>query len=213
MNVVIEATEREIGSKSDLRELRKNNAIPGVIYGPGRESLAIQLDKNLFLKEYRKTIGELVVFIVKIGRKKFQTIIKDKQIHPVSREIQHVDFLELREDSKIKVNVPIKYIGTPVGTKEGGELEIMIREVEISCLPKDLIEDFEIDISHLEIGKSVQIGDLKVENAEITLPPDISLAIVHAPKAEEEEEVAEGEGEEGEGETPEEESDTEKEEE
>jgi large subunit ribosomal protein L25 len=210
MNIVIEASKREIGTKSDLSNLRKNDFIPGVVYGPGREPLSIQLDKNLFLKEYRKTIGELVIFVLKIEKKKYQTIIKDKQIHPVTREIQHIDFLELRQDSKIRVNVPVKYIGTPAGVKEGGVLEIMIRVVEISCLPKDLIEDIEIDISHLEIGKSVQIGDLNFENAEVSLSPDISLAIVHAPKAYEEEE-AEG-GKEGEEGTEEEGTETESEE-
>ncbi len=196
MNIVIEAMKRDIGKKSELNELRKNDIIPGVIYGPGREPLAIKVDKNVFLKEYRKTIGELVIFNVKIADEEYQTIIKDKQIHPVTREVQHIDFLELRQDSKIRVNLPIKYIGTPAGIKEGGILEIMIREVEIICYPKDLVEDIEIDISHLEIGKSVQVGDLQIKNAELTLPPDISLAIVHSPKAleeEEEEELEEGE--------------------
>ncbi|MBW6516576.1 MAG: 50S ribosomal protein L25 [Candidatus Cloacimonetes bacterium] len=193
MNIVIEATEREIGTKSDLNELRKSNFIPGVIYGPGREPLSIKLDKNLFLKEYRKTIGELVIFNVKIGKKQYQTIIKDKQIHPVSREIQHLDFLELQKDSKIKVNVPIKFVGTPVGVKDGGVLETMIREIEITCLPKDLIEDIELDISDLEIGKSIQIGDLPIKDLEVSLSPEVSVVIVHPPKALVEEEVAEEE--------------------
>jgi len=198
MNIVIEATERDIGTKSDLKELRKGNYIPGVIYGPGRESMAIKLDKNLFLKEYRKTIGELVIFNVKIGKKQFQTVIKDKQIHPVSREIQHIDFLELRQDSKITVNVPIKFIGTPVGMKDGGVLETMIREIEITCYPKDLIEDIQIDISDLEIGKSIQVGDLPIMNVEVSLQPDVSIVIVHPPKAIVEEEPVAAEGEEGE---------------
>ena len=194
MNIVIEATERDIGTKSDLNELRKSNFIPGVIYGPGRESLAIKLDKNLFLKEYKKTIGELVIFSVKIGSKEYKAIIKDKQIHPISREIQHIDFLELQQGSKITVNVPIKYIGTPIGAKDGGVIETMIRELEITCLPKDLIEDIEVDISHLEIGKGIQVGELPIKNAEVSLNPDVSLVFVHAPKAvvEETEEAAEG---------------------
>lgn len=197
MNVVIEATERKIGTKSELKQLRVNNYIPGVIYGPSREALAITLDKNHFLKEYRKSIGELVIFVVKLDGKEYQTVIKDKQIHPLSREIQHVDFLELHEKSKIKIKVPVKYIGTPVGVKDGGIPEIMIREIEIYCYPKDLIEDIEVDISNLEIGKSIQVGDLTNIKAEMSLAPDISMVIVHPPKAAEEEvEAEEGEEEE-----------------
>ncbi len=201
MNVVIEATERYIGKNSELKNLRESDIIPGVIYGPGREPLSIQLDKNLFLKEYRKTIGELVIFVVKIGKNKFRTIIKDKQIHPLTREILHLDFLELRQDSKIKVKVPIKYVGTPLGVKDGGLLEILIREVEVTCLPKDIVEDVEIDITHLEIGNSIQVRELRIENVDIGLSPEVSLVILHPPKVyvEEEEEVGEGEieGEEG----------------
>ncbi len=196
MKVVIEATERDIGTKSELKEMRKSDYIPGVVYGPGRDPLAIKLEKNLFLKEYRKTIGELVIFILKIGKNEFQTVIKDKQIHPVSREIQHVDFLELRQDSKITINLPIKYVGSPVGVKDGGVLEILIRELEITCYPKDIVEDIEVDLSNLEIGQSIQIGELDFQNIELSLQPDISLAIVHPPKSlleEEEEEAAEGE--------------------
>jgi len=197
MKVVIEATERNIGTKSGLKELRKSDFIPGVVYGPGRDPLAIKLDKNLFLKEYRKTIGELVIFILKLGKKEYQTVIKDKQIHPVSREIQHIDFLELRQDSKITVNLPIRYVGTPVGVKDGGIPEILIREVEITCFPKDLVEDIEVDISNLEIGQSIQIGELDFKDVEMNLHHDISLVIVHPPKSLLEEEKA-AEGEEGE---------------
>lgn len=196
MNITLEATERGVGKKSDLNELRNQDYIPGIIYGPGRDSVSIKLEKNHFLKEYRKTIGELVVFELKIGKKKYQTIIKDKQIHPLTREIQHVDFLELRQDTKIKVNVPLKFRGTPVGVNDGGVLETMIREIEIACLPKDLVEDIEVDISGLEIGKSIQIADLNIENVEISLSPDIAVAIVNPPKAlmeEVPEEEAEGE--------------------
>jgi large subunit ribosomal protein L25 len=196
MNITIQAEVRKKGKKSDLNTMRKNGFIPGVIYAPGSEPISISLDGNEFLKKYRKTIGELAIFEVEIDGKKIQTVIKAKQIDPVTRNIIHVDFLELKHDKKISIDVPFKFIGSPIGVKEGGVLDILLHKIEVKCFPKDIIEDIQLDLSELKIGDTINVSSLDLQNVEIDLPGEISIVSVHAPKSEVEE-VSEEEGEEG----------------
>lgn len=183
MNIKVEALKRELGRKSEINQMRKNGFIPAILYGPNRESMPIKLEKGSFLKIYRKTIGELAFFDLNIDNKKYRTIIKDKQIHPVTREIEHIDFMEIRQDAKITVKIPFRIEGTPVGVKNGGFLEVLLREVEASSLPKDLVEDILIDVSALEIGNSITVGDVSIENVEFLVGNDVPIVIVHPPKA------------------------------
>jgi large subunit ribosomal protein L25 len=183
MNIKVEALKRELGRKSEINQMRKNGFIPAILYGSNRESMPIKLEKGSFLKVYRKTIGELAFFDLSIDNKMCRTIIKDKQIHPVTREIEHIDFMEIRQDAKITVKIPFRIEGTPVGVKNGGFLEVLLREVEASSFPKDLVEDIMIDVSALEIGDSITVGDVSIENVEFLVGNDVPIVVVHPPKA------------------------------
>jgi len=198
MNIKIEATLRELGKKSDLKNLRKEGFIPAVIYGEGQVGTNIVLSEIPFQKQYRKSIGGVAIFEIEMDGKKINTFIKDKQIHPVSRKFMHIDFVELHKGKPITLNVPIQFIGDPLGVKEGGLLELLHRKIEITCLPKDLPEDIVIDVSNLNIGDSIHFGDIQLaDNITASMSDVTTLVAVRAPKKEEEvvEEVEEVEGE------------------
>jgi len=213
MNVKIEAVARDKGKKSEIKSLRKEGFIPGIIYGEGKEGLKISLPKISFLKEYNKTIGEIAFFDITANGKVYNTIIKERQVHPVSREFVHLDFLEIHKGKAITVNVPIKTKGHSQGEQAGGLLEVLMRKLEVSCLPKDIPEHIEIDVSELNIGETIHLTDIELD-MHTELPGDTPLIAVRAPKKEEEEEVIPEEeaveGEEAEKEKTEEESSEEK---
>ena len=191
MNLNIEAKFRKKGRKSDLKEIRKTGFIPGIIYGEGKEGIPISIPKITFLKAYKKTIGEMVFFEISVDNKKIKTVIKEKQIHPVSREILHIDFLELHKGKEITLEVPIKIIGDAPGTHEGGLLEVIVRKIEISCLPKDVPEEIQVDVSNLSIGDSIHFSQISLENMRTKLPGDTTIVAVRAPRKIEEVEKAE----------------------
>ncbi|MCD4819091.1 MAG: 50S ribosomal protein L25 [Candidatus Cloacimonetes bacterium] len=180
MNINIKADVRNKGKKSDLNELRKNGFIPAVIYGEGKEGKLISLEEISFLKEYKKTIGEMTFYDIELDGNSFKTIIKDKQIHPVKRNIRHIDFLELHSGRKVILNIPLTFIGEPIGVKAGGIPETIIRKIEVSCLPKDIVDHIEIDIADLKIGDSIHIKDLDLEEMEAKLPLGATIITILA---------------------------------
>ena len=194
MKVKIKAFNRELGKKSDVSNLRKLNYIPGIIYGGGENNIPITIKKNEFYKIYRKTIGEMALFELDIDGNKFLTVIKDRQIHPVSREVIHIDFLRLQTGTPITVSVPVKIEGEAKGVKEGGILEIHHRFLDITCLPKEIPEDIVVDINNLEIGKTIRLSDLNLQpEFELKMPVDTPIISVLTPKKVVEETEAETE--------------------
>lgn len=194
MNIKIEATLREKGKRSDLNKMRREGFIPAVIYGEGKVGLNILLPKIDFLKSYKKSIGEVAIFDINLAGKEINTFIKEKQIHPVSRDFVHIDFVELHKGKAITLNIPMHYPGEPVGLKEGGVLEILHHSIEISCLPKDIPEEIVIDVSSLDIGDSIHFRDIQLAEGSTTSMSDATtLVAVRAPKkiTEETEEVVE----------------------
>lgn len=183
MNIKIEATLREKGKKSDLNKFRREGFIPAVVYGEGQIGTNILLTAKDFQKQYKKSLGEVAIFEINLEGKKLNVFIKDKQIHPLSREFVHVDFVELHKGKPITLDVPIHFTGVAKGTKEGGLLELLHRSLEISCLPKDIPEEIDIDISHLGIGESIHFKDIQLpENVTATMSDVTTIAAVRAPK-------------------------------
>jgi large subunit ribosomal protein L25 len=179
MVIKIEARKRTLGKKSDRKDLRKDFMIPGIMYSQGVEGTPIQFIAPDFMKAYKQSIGELAIFNIVVDGKEHRCILKDKQIHPVTRNIIHVDFLLLNPGHEVSLSLPIKFVGEAAGQKLGGIVDIIIRKLSIVCLPKDIPEDVEIDISSLEIGDSLHIKDLKVPNVKIKDSDDITIIVVH----------------------------------
>ena len=141
MNLKINVKKRSKMKKSGLRQLRNDGFIPAVIYRHGKESKLISISQKEFMKEYRKAIGKIAIYELEVEGTEYDAIIKEKQIHPVERNFMHLDFIELLEDQPVTLKVPIDFVGEPIGVKEGGVLEILYRDVEISCLPKNIPDE------------------------------------------------------------------------
>ena len=133
------------------------------------------------------------MFNIDVEGKTFTTIIKDKQVHRVSREFMHIDFQELHKGVAITVSIPIKYVGEPEGVKEGGLLDVLVREIELSCLPKDIPEGFEVDITNLKLDESIHLKDVNLGGYDLKLPEETTLVSVRLPRGASEDEAEETE--------------------
>lgn len=165
--MTIEVQKRERTGKGGSRESRRNGMIPGVVYGGGKDSVAIQLDRKSFVEMMRKSGGgEHPIFLLKLsdsGGQERHAILRDLQRDPVSRMVIHLDFQRIEMNKKVRVRVPVELVGTAIGVKsEGGLLDFATREVEIECLPGDMPKHIDLDISGLHVGQHVEAGQLQL---------------------------------------------------
>lgn len=184
----------DLGKNASYR-IRSNGFIPAVLYSHG-ESEVVQIPRKDFFKLFKGRISESVIFDIHSKDKKDEermAYVKDYQMDPVSGEILHVDLYRVTKGEKIHTHVPIEFIGTPKGVKLGGILEVDLREIEVECLPKDLPEKIQIDVTGMEVGDSYHVKDvILAEGVKIMEGPETSIASVHVPKvAAVEEKVAE----------------------
>lgn len=193
--LVVEAQSRSERGKSAARQLRRAGQVPAVIYGGKAEPLALSVDPRAVEKILHSEAGHNAVFTLTIkGHGKTPAMIRDWQYEPVKGTLLHVDFLRIALDERLKVKVPVEAKGEPVGVKQqGGILEIVLREVELECLPAHIPDVLEIEVGDLNIGQSFRVGDLKVDNRKLTIlsDPDRVIAHVVAPRVVEEEKPVE----------------------
>jgi large subunit ribosomal protein L25 len=222
--VELKAKVREDLGKGSARKARKDGWVPAVLYGEGEESRSLSVSYKDFYPVIHTAARENVILDLTIEGAKGpppKAIIREIQHHPVSREILHVDFQHISMTKEITVNVHVEVIGESVGVKaSGGVLELILREIEVECLPANIPDKIDVDVTALEVGDSIQVKDLEVADARITSDPDSTVITIVAPTVIEEKKVevaAEGEeevpeeGEEKEGEKPKEgEGETEK---
>lgn len=208
---------KETGRKA-TSQLRRKERIPGVVYSKKVDSTPISIDKGDLVAAINS--GAKIVNL-KIGRKKQPAIYREIQHHPVTEEILHVDFLGIVEGQAVETRVAINLVGEPIGVSEsGGILEQAMWDAAIKTIPSKIPDALEVDVSALDMGDSIQIGDLEYADIEILESPDRAVATVVHPtrivveeevEEEEELELLEGEeaeeleGEEAEGEAAEEE--------
>ena len=203
----LEVQQRDTFGKQSARELRRKGGIPAVLYGRAQDTLSIQLDVRTF-KQFLRTYGENVVINMAIDEGNTETvIIKEIQRHPVEKHtLVHADFIRISLDEPVTSIVPVVLEGNPVGVQEGGVLEFSLRHVALHSLPMRAPTDISVDVGELDIGDSIHVSDLSLdEDIEILDEPQRIIATVSQPRVQLEEitevEDAEGEGEgEGEGE-------------
>lgn len=186
--IVVAAENRTETGKNVNRRLRTRGLIPGVLYGAKREAVPLAVSPKEITSILRSKTGENTLFDLEIGGSRRKVILKEFQVEPIKGHLLHADFYEVALDKPIEVKVHIEVIGTAVGVKvQGGLLDHVTREVEVSCLPSDIPEKITVDVSELELGKAVRVGDLKVPD-KVTMLSEADLVIVHvvAPRAEEE---------------------------
>ena len=196
---------RAESGKKVAKRLRYRGQLPAVVYGEGAESVACSVDYRA-LTDLLKAHGRNAIITLSAGDASQSTIIKDIQYHPLGDEILHVDFHRIDLTRKIVVEVPVHATGSAVGVRIGeGILEQMLHELEVECLPTEIPDHVEIDVSDLDIGDSLHVSDIVADGGDLTIVTDADRTVfaVAAPTLiiEEEEEDEEGlvaEGEEGE---------------
>jgi len=182
LNLAVQS--RTIGKKSERKSLRRSGVIPAVIYSEGQPGKPISVPTNEFYKLYKKSIGEVAVFNLTLDGTEIRAIVKARQVHPVSRAYIHVDFLELHKGKEISLSVPFRFIGTPHSLKEGGTLDVVMRDIKVSCLPRHIPDDIPINIENIKIGETIYVKDLNVENLNIKESASLPIVSVHLTKTE-----------------------------
>ncbi len=158
------ASIRKDLGKGATRRLRKQDMVPAVIYGAGKKPVSITLVHNQLMHSTENEAFFSHILSIDVAGKKEKVVIKALQRHPAKPILMHVDFLRVNMKEKLKVNIPIHFVGEDLapGSKAGGVVTHDMVDIEVSCLPKDLPEFVEVDVSGLEIGESLHLSDLKL---------------------------------------------------
>jgi len=202
----INATARADTGKGASRRLRRTGQVPGIVYGAHKDPSMISLAHNELVQHLEHEAFYSHVLSLKLDERAERVVLKDLQRHPSKPFILHVDFLRVAEDEKLKLHVPLHFVGEGAspGVKQGGRASHSQTDVEVTCLPKDLPEFIEVDISALDTGETLHLSDLKLpEGVEITALsqgpehdlPVVAITAKHGGGVGEEDETEEGEGE------------------
>jgi large subunit ribosomal protein L25 len=189
----LKAQVRTGQGKQASKHLRKEGLVPGVLYGPGESPSLLSIDSKEFITLLH-SFGRNVVVDLAVGdkKKKVKAFIYEIQHDPISGEIIHVDLKHISLKEKIHVTIPVRLEGIPVGVKnEGGILEHVMHNVEISCLPADIPDSITVDVTELHTGNSIHVKDLAHEKFEFIAEPDSVVVHVVAPRVVVEEAPAE----------------------
>ena len=184
--LTLAALERESKGKGAARKLRKNNQLPAIFYGPTTKPIKLAINYPEFERITKLSGFENTILDLKItsrhGEETRKAMVKKLMIDPVKDFCIHADFYEISMDKEITVDIPIRLVNTPIGLANGGLLQVVRRELTISCLPDKLIDSLDIDVSGLDIGDSVHIRDIALpEGMSCVEEGDITVAIVSAP--------------------------------
>lgn len=187
--VEVEVFARDNGGKRNARRLRRSGKIPGVLYGPKVQPVALELDKKMFSTRVAGLEGSHLVRMksnsAALAGK--VALVKEMQYHPVSGDVIHADFYEVDLTARIQVRVPLHFVGKAAGVVRGGILQPVVREIEVECLPLDIPEFFDVEVSHLDIGDAVHVQDLAIpEGVTAVFESNFTLVTVVPPTAEEE---------------------------
>jgi len=174
---------KDIG-KFNSKNLRMNKKIPGVYYSYDSTNILFQIDEQ----EIRNAIqSQANIFTVEVGGKEQNVIFKSVQYHPVTEKIIHIDLYGVDMTKPIAIKIPLIFSGVPMGVQtQGGVLNTSLNEMEISCLPSDIPDNIEVDISNLELGSNIQTGDIDLgDNFELVTSPDLAVvSVTHAAQEE-----------------------------
>lgn len=184
MNSVLQAKKRTAGRQSTLSQLRKNGAIPGVVYGYQMESTSIALDGRTFAKVLAE-IGNKSVFQLDVDGKKVNAVLTEMQRCALKGFIKHVDFKSIDMSEELEVDIPITVVGDAIGVAQGGFLLQPNREVRIKVSPANIPETIEVDVSDVAIGTSLYVSDIRNKYPfEILNEDDYTIITITPPPAE-----------------------------
>jgi large subunit ribosomal protein L25 len=180
IETVVSAESRESRGKNEARRTRKQGKIPAIIYGAFQDPRPVNVNPKDILRILRSKTGHNSIFDVEIlGAEKTPVIVADEQYHPVTGALMHIDLKRIDLARKLRVSVPVHAVGEAKGVKQqGGVLDVVTKRVEIECVPDDIPDAFNVDVTELMIGSNFRVSDLPVkEGVRVLAAPD--TVIVH----------------------------------
>lgn len=185
--IAISGTQRTDIGKKATKEVRKNGNVPCVIYGEKKDEngLPIALHFSVSEREINKLIYTPHIYLIDINIDgvDHKAILKEVQFHPVKDNVLHVDFLEVHAEKPIVMGVPIAPQGLAEGVRAGGRLMSMVRKLKVKALYDAIPEKLDIDVTHLQLGKSIKVGDLHFEGLELVTPKEVIVCTVKMTRA------------------------------
>jgi len=187
--VVVEVEPRTEMGKNESRRLRASGRVPGIVYGMNRPPFSVAVSPRSLEEILRLESGRNTIFRLSLaGQDQTRAVmIKELQRDPVTERMVHVDFVRVDLEKSVKVNVPIRLLGTAVGVKsEGGIVEFITRQVEVECLPEEIPEHLDVDVSELHVNQHASVADLAVgAKVKVLADPQAIVVVIAAPRAEE----------------------------
>jgi len=186
--IEIQIEPREAGAKGKAKQLRREGKLPGIFYGPKAESVPLELDRKDFLSRVAGLEGSHLIRIKSSSPLLAERValVKEMQFHPVTGEVVHADLYEVDLSARIRVKVPLHFVGKAEGVVRGGILQPVVREIEVECLPMDIPEYFDVEVSSLDIGHSLHVKDLSIpEGVTAVYESNLTLVTVVPPTVEE----------------------------
>jgi large subunit ribosomal protein L25 len=180
--------------KTEAKQLRLEGNAPCVLYG-GKEQIHFYSPMILFRELIYKPDAAFVK--LNIEGDEYDAILQDAQFHPTSEILLHADFLLLRDDKKVRMEIPVRFVGNSVGVQKGGKMVAKLRKLSVSALPKDMPEFIEVDITNLEVGKSFKVKDLGETKYKVLNSPSnpiVSVEVTRALRQAEQEAAKEAKG-------------------
>jgi len=193
VNFDVIALPREAVGKGASRRLRRSGQVPAIVYGGHQEPEMISVSHNELLKHLEHEAFYSHVLNLRLGESTTAVVLKDLQRHPAKPFILHVDFLRVTQDEKLRMSVPLHFVNEAKckGVKAGGQVSHHLTEVEISCLPKDLPEFIEVDMTEMEVGDTLHLSELKLpQGVELLHASEEPVVVVHGPRGGGDEEEA-----------------------
>ena len=186
--------------KGAARKLRREKQVPAVFYGPGSKPAMLAVNTSDLSGLLKETAGENIILGLNIesgaGVDTRTVMLKELQVHPIKPILLHADFYEISMDKELTVNISLHLVNTPVGVTKGGILQHVRRDLNVSCLPENLVEYIEVDVSGLDIGDAVHVSDITLpEGVKVNEEEHLTVAVVSPPMVigeEAKEEVAGG---------------------
>jgi large subunit ribosomal protein L25 len=186
--VEIQIEARDAGTKGAAKRIRREGKLPGIFYGPKSQAVPLEVNRKEFLSRVADLEGSHLIRIKSASPLLADKValVKEMQFHPVTGEIVHADFYEVDLTARIRVKVPLHFVGKAVGVVRGGILQPVVREVEVECLPMDIPEFFNVEVSELDIGDSLHVTGLAMpEGVTAASESDLTLVTVVPPSIEE----------------------------
>jgi large subunit ribosomal protein L25 len=184
----IQAAARDKKRKRDAKRSLRNGKVPGILYGPKTQAISLEFDKREFSTRIAGLEGSHLVRLKSASEALADKValVKEMQFHPISGDVIHADLYEVDLTAKITVRVPLHFVGKAAGVVRGGILQPIVREIEVECLPLDIPQFFDVDVSELDIGDSVHIDKLIMpEGVTAVSEPGLALVAVVPPTVEE----------------------------